>query len=110
MTVHIPTTHTHTHTHHSVLEDLCELIVDHDSVRCLLPVVRHVVDIPQDGLHQLRGTPHLVLWVEGGAWVTSAGHIDTSTIKSIDIIMGEKGIKKKERGRKWESFTSTTLV
>ncbi len=69
-------------------------------------MVRHVVDIPQDGLHQLRGTPHLVLWVGGGMGYKCWAYRH----KYNDIIMGEKGIKKKERGRKWESFTSTTLV
>ena len=40
---------------------MCELCVDLDSVWPLLPVVRHIVNLTKDSLHQDLWTPYLVL-------------------------------------------------
>ena len=45
----------------SELENMCELCVDLHSVRALLPVIWHVVDLTKDSLHQALRTPNLVL-------------------------------------------------
>lgn len=47
--------------YNSELEDMCELCVDLDSVWPLLPVVRHIVNLTKDSLHQDLRTPYLVL-------------------------------------------------
>ena len=51
--------------YHGELEHMCELLVDMECVWLLLPVVWHVVNVPQDALHQPSRLPHLVLQGEG---------------------------------------------
>ncbi len=47
--------------YHGELEDVSELLVDSERVWLLLPLVGHVVDLPQNTLHQTSWLPHLVL-------------------------------------------------
>ena len=47
--------------YHGELEDMSELSVDCEGVRLLLPMIRHVVNLSKNALHQSSRLPHLIL-------------------------------------------------